>query len=219
MKEADKIISNSHRKKAGKGFTLIEISIFIVIVGIIFGFCGIYFISSWRNSRIFEQNLYLQREARYAMDFMINGQMENDTNEIYRYGGIISSHDADVFKISSGSRIKSNEGQEIVLYSNNENGIIGRIYPYPLNDPTSLLFDRDGLENGNEFRIIPTGASGTGINDPYRILINFEKKETDLHSSINIDLEINQNAYDRKLKVKMNSRVNLRNYYQNKEKR
>lgn len=214
MKEADKIISNSHQKKAGKGFTLIEISIFIVIVGIIFGFCGIYFISSWRNSRIFEQNLYLQREARYAMDFMINGQMENDTNEIYRYGGIISSHNSRVYKTSAGKKIESTEGEEIFLYRNNENGFIGRIYPYPLNDPTSLIFDRDDVINGNEFTIIPTGASGTGINDPYTISINFEKKESDIHSSININLEIDQNAYDRKLKARMNSTVNLRNYYQ-----
>ncbi|MGA1841345.1 MAG: hypothetical protein ACMUIU_12030 [bacterium] len=216
MKEADKIISKSHQKKAGKGFTLIEITIFIVIVGIIFVFGGIYFISSWRNSRIFEQNVYLQREARYAMDFMINGQMENVTNEIYRYGGIISAHHSKVYKTSSGGRIKGTEGEEICLY-NDANDIIGRIYPYPVDDPNNLLlFDRDEVRNGNEYRIIPTGPSGTGIDDPYKISIYFKKKETDIHSSVNISLEIDQNIYSRNLNARMNSTVNLRNYYQEK---
>jgi type II secretory pathway pseudopilin PulG len=215
LKKADKIITNSHQKKTGKGFTLIEITIFIVIVGIVFGFCGIYFISSWRNSRISEQNVYLQREARYAMDFIINGQMKNDTNEIYRYGGIISSHNSRIYKTSAGNRIEGTEGEEIFLYNNNDdNDFIGRIYPYPSNDPTSLIFDRDEVRNGNEYRIIPRGASGTGINDPYTITINFKKKESAIHSSININLEIYQSVYDRNLNIKMNSTVNLRNYYQ-----
>lgn len=187
------------------GFTLIEIMFAIIILGIIFGLGGPYLISLWREHRISVQNDFLQREAAYALDFIINGQrMEDDTNEIYRYGGIIASYDVNIDIISK-------DIHAILLYrrikeNSNKDPMIGRIYP-DSKGRHSLWID---YSDGTRHRIIPTGASEAGITDPYTITkFLFEPENDDSFYSIEISLE--QIVSARKLTVNMKSGVNLRN--------
>lgn len=171
----------------------------LVILGIIFSFGGIYFVSLWREHRISVQHDFLQREARYAMDFIINGQMKEERNEKFRYAGIIASHHID----TNGNRLFGDP---------NGGTFIGQIYVDP-NDPPSLCIV---YHDGSKHRIIPT-ASETGLEDnpyeldnPYEIGIEFKDSNID-PSLYQIRLELIQNVYSRELKIEMLSKVRLRN--------
>jgi prepilin-type N-terminal cleavage/methylation domain-containing protein len=185
------------------GFNLIEIMIAVVVLGIIFGFGGFYFVSLLREHRISVQHGFLQREARYALDFIINGQMEEDVNERYRYGGIIASHDANI--------VKTNDNiNEIILYGNPNlaTPMIGRIYTEPPNDPDSLWIE---YRDGDKHMIIPTEAPELGIDNSYKIYITYNR-DPEIDSLYDIELRLKQNVYSRELNVEMHSMVKLRNY-------
>jgi hypothetical protein len=176
--------------------------IVITIFGIIIIFGGNYFISVLQEHRISVQNYYLQREASFALDSIINGRMiEGDNGVFYRIDGIISSNNFE---------IKGN-GEEIRLY-NIDDVLLGRILTYPTNN-TQLLFDEDEYdENGNEHRIIPRGSSEAAIKNPYVIGIRFtEERDNLINITLWLNQQLEQEANGRNLRVELNSAVRLRN--------
>jgi hypothetical protein len=176
----------------------------------LFGFGGNFLISFWRDHQISVQKDYLQREARNAMDVIINGSMmEREPGEVVRDAGIIVSNNVEIYD----GVIEANQGNKIQLYDINKI-FIGRFYgyPYPPEKSISLLLDMDTIpDNGNERRVIPQGVSEAPIQEPYGIEIQFSRDPNDPFL-IGIDLTLQQDARGRNLDVRMHSAVYLRNW-------
>lgn len=200
----------NYAQKTTTGITLIEIMIVITILGIILIFGGNYLVSILQEHRICVQNYYLQREASFALDSIINGRMIEENGKYLRTSGIINAHDANI--ISYGSAI--------LLY-NDENDFIGRIFTSPDNNPQSIFFDEDQDDNnGNEHRIIPRGSSEAAIQDPpYEIETDTNKPLFDNNSNnpdliyirLRLNQKLKQETNGRNLEVVLNSAVELRN--------
>jgi len=144
------------------------------------------------------------------MDFIVNGYMKGESEQLVRDGGIIVSH---TVKIYDGG-IEMDQGGQIHLYEfdNEPSSFMGRFYVYPEDNPVSLLFDKDFItNNGNERRVLPQGASEAPIQEPYGIEILFSRDPND-PLLIGVDLTLQQQSRARNLNVRMHSAVYLRNW-------
>jgi len=182
--------------------------IVVLILGVIFGFGGTYFVSYWREHTIAVQKDFLQREARYALDFIIHGSMKQVNGKYIRAAGLIGASAVTILNNKGEPAFK---GPEIMLHDLNK--YLGRIVPYPPDVSTALLFDPDPNDmviNGNEHTIIPLSVSEAPIQGPYNVEILFSHNTQDT-SLYDISLTLKQDVRGREIEVKMTSSVLLRN--------
>lgn len=175
------------------------------IIGILFsaGF-GYFFSGVWQEHRISEQKHYLQREARFAMDFIINGTMQANNQGYFRFGGIIGSHFVEI------SNDPNSQGGNVITLKDKDNNLTGRIMGFPAENPVSLIFDVDQVSgNGNEFVIIPHQVQ----DEPgaFGVTVNFSQDPNN-PSLIGIGIQLDrQTPQGRDLTVRLYSSVALRN--------
>ncbi|MGA1844804.1 MAG: PilW family protein [bacterium] len=194
--------------KKNSGITLIEMLIVVLIAGMVFGFGGTYFVSYWREHTVAVQKDFLQREARYALDFVIHGTMKQGANGRYfRAAGLIGARSVTILH----NGMPALAGEEIMLHD--LTGYLGRIVPDPPNKPTRLLFDpdpNDRVINGIEHTIIPIGVSEAPIQGPYEVETWFVRTAQD-PSLIEITLTLTQDVRGRSIEARMTSSAMLRN--------
>ncbi len=200
-----------------KGFTLIEFLLAITLILILVTIISDRYILQdiLHENTLSRQKYFLQREAQYALDFIINGTsiLASTPQEFksYRFGGLIDSDNVVILKEAD-----ENSSDEIKLYDSN-NILMGRILTNKPNQGTSLIFDNDeNLKNGYYRRIIPHGNSPEALfNDPnnqYIIIVKFNRNQIDPNDLIEIAIKLKQKISSREIEAEMRSAVNLRKY-------
>jgi len=151
------------------GFTIIEVLVAILIVGIILAIGDMFFLEGVRiQNRIAEEKYDLQRDAQYAMNFIINGTRMN--NE-YRVG--LGTSGLRIINDPNSMHSDDPHSDQITM------DLGGQRYEIYTEDSRQLFLEN--RRTGERIRILPLNNQEALNSDPtlreYRIFLDFTQTD------------------------------------------